>query len=199
MRPLYDLFLSYIVCNKLGMKIMNCLRNIHAPSCQSSCWSCVVLANIVLYTLIPPITEVVVWLGTTQLRNFHTNDNLWQLTAHPWEWTIYHHNHMSRHWYSVHHLNAKANLRDLIAATSLVALKLDSNSWFFSPCDLEIWWMTSNIIGHLFYITSSFVHHLKPLGEFKLELLSEDAQFGSKLAIFCRVWPWNLMDDVDKQ
>ena len=25
------------------------------------------------------------------------------------------------------------------------------------------------IIGHLFYITSSFLHHLKPLGEFKLE------------------------------
>ena len=37
----------------------------------------------------------------------------------------------------------KANLRDLIAATSLVILlKLDLNRWFFSPCDLEIWWMT---------------------------------------------------------
>ena len=37
----------------------------------------------------------------------------------------------------------KANLRDLIAATSLIILlKLDSNRRFFSPCDLEIWWMT---------------------------------------------------------
>ena len=37
----------------------------------------------------------------------------------------------------------KANLRDLIAATGLVILlKLDSNRQFFSPCDLEIWWMT---------------------------------------------------------
>ena len=37
----------------------------------------------------------------------------------------------------------KANLRDLIAATGLVILlKLDSNRRFFSPCDLEIWWMT---------------------------------------------------------
>ena len=36
----------------------------------------------------------------------------------------------------------KANLRDLIAVTSLVILlKLDSNRRFFSPCDLEIWWM----------------------------------------------------------
>ena len=37
----------------------------------------------------------------------------------------------------------KANLRDWIAATGLVILfKLDLNRWFFSPCDLEIWWMT---------------------------------------------------------
>ena len=71
----------------------------------------------------------------------------------------------------------KANLRDVIAATGpVILLKLDSNRWFFSPCDLEIWWMTSKIIGHLSYITSSFVHHLKPLGEFKLELLSGNAQ-----------------------
>ena len=41
------------------------------------------------------------------------------------------------------HDSNKANLRDLIAATGLVTLlKLDSNRWFFSPCDLEIWWMT---------------------------------------------------------
>ena len=36
----------------------------------------------------------------------------------------------------------KANLRDLIAATGLVILlKLDLIRQFFSPCDLEIWWM----------------------------------------------------------
>ena len=39
--------------------------------------------------------------------------------------------------------NNKENLRDLIAVTGLVILlKLDSNLWIFSPCDLEIWWMT---------------------------------------------------------
>ena len=38
----------------------------------------------------------------------------------------------------------KANLRDLIAATGLVILlKFHPNHWFFSPCDLEIWCMTS--------------------------------------------------------
>ena len=43
---------------------------------------------------------------------------------------------------SICHLNI-ANLRDLIAATGLVILlKLDLNRRFFSPCDLEIWWMT---------------------------------------------------------
>ena len=43
-----------------------------------------------------------------------------------------------------HLLLNKANLRDLIVATGLVILlELDSNRWFFSPCGLEIWWMTS--------------------------------------------------------
>ena len=38
----------------------------------------------------------------------------------------------------------KANLRGLIAVTSLVILlKLDSNCWLISLCDLDIWWMTS--------------------------------------------------------
>ena len=47
-----------------------------------------------------------------------------------------------------------ANLRHLIAATGLVILpKLDSNHRFFSPCDLEIWWMTAknNPAPLLFY------------------------------------------------
>ena len=54
-------------------------------------------------------------------------------------------------------------------------------------------------IGHLFYTTSSFVHHFKSIGEFKLKLQSWNAQFGSKSAIFCPVWPWNLMHDLGKQ
>ena len=49
------------------------------------------------------------------------------------------------------------------------------------------------IIGHLFYTTSSFVHHFKSIGQFKLELQSANFQFGSKSAIFSPVWPWNLM------
>ena len=49
----------------------------------------------------------------------------------------------------------KANLRDLIAATGLVILlKFYPNHRFFSPCDLEIWWMTleNNRAPLLYYI-----------------------------------------------
>ena len=150
--------------------------------------------------------------------------------------------------------NNKANLRDLIAATGLVILlKLDLNRRFFSPCDLEIWWMTpknnrapllryfkifasfrshwwiqtgvtvrkrliwvniddflsrvtvkfdgwpSKSIGHLFYATSSFAQHFVAIGEFKLELEYGNAQSGSNSTLFRAVWPWNLMDDLQKQ
>ena len=39
-------------------------------------------------------------------------------------------------------------------------------------------------IGHTFYTTLSFVHHFKVICEFKLELQSGNAQFGSKSSIF---------------
>ena len=39
-------------------------------------------------------------------------------------------------------------------------------------------------IGYLLYDTPSFVHHFVAIGEFKLELQSGNAQFGSKSTIF---------------
>ena len=143
----------------------------------------------------------------------------------------------------------KAHLRDLIAATGLVIfLKLDSNHRFFSPCDLEIWRMTSknyrallyyvklcasfeihrrfqtgvkvwkNTIrvkigdilsrvtlkfdgwpckptGHLFYTTSSFVHHFKSIGAVKLELQSGNAQLSSVTLRFGG-WPWKTIGHI---
>ena len=56
-------------------------------------------------------------------------------------------------------------------------------------------WKTT---GHLFYATLSFMHHFKAISEFKLELQSGNAQFGSKSAIFYPMWPWNLMDHLEK-
>ena len=55
-----------------------------------------------------------------------------------------------------------------------------------------IWpWKT---IGHLFYATSSFVHHFVATGELQLELQSGNAQFGSKSTFSLAVWHWNLTD-----
>ena len=85
----------------------------------------------------------------------------------------------------IYYLNNKEDRRGLIAATGLVILfKLDSNRRFFDSYDHEIWWMTSQKIGHLFCTMPSFVHHFKAIGAFKLELQSGNAHFGSKLAIF---------------
>ena len=68
---------------------------------------------------------------------------------------------------------------------------------FFSRVTLkfEVW--PGKTIGHLFYATSSFVHHFVAIGEFKLELQSRNAQFGSNSKIFRAVWPWNLTYDLE--
>ena len=62
---------------------------------------------------------------------------------------------------------------------------------------IDVWpWKTT---GHLFYATSSFVHHFIAIGDFKLELQSGNAQFGSNSTIFRAVWPGNFTDDLEKQ
>ena len=58
-------------------------------------------------------------------------------------------------------------------------------------------WSQLKTIGHLFYTTSSLVQHFVPIGEFKLELQSGNAQSGSNSTIFWAVWPWNLTDDLE--
>ena len=70
---------------------------------------------------------------------------------------------------------------------------------FFSHVTLQFDVWPSKTIGHLFYCTSSFVHHFVAIGVSKLELESGNAQFGSNSTIFRAVWPWNLMDDLEKQ
>ena len=69
---------------------------------------------------------------------------------------------------------------------------------FYSHVTLKFDGWPSKTIGHLFYATSSFVHHFVAIGEFKLELQSGNAQSGSNLTFF-PVWPWNLTDDLQKQ
>ena len=66
--------------------------------------------------------------------------------------------------------------------------------FFFSLVTLEfdIWpWKT---IGHLFYATSSFVHHFEAIGEFKLELQSGNAQSGQirRFLELCDLEIWQM-------
>ena len=68
-------------------------------------------------------------------------------------------------------------------------------SWALWPCNLTY---DLEKKGHLFYATSSFVHHFVAISDFKLELQSGNAQFGTKLTIFLAVWPWNLTYDLEK-
>ena len=71
--------------------------------------------------------------------------------------------------------------------------------WVFSShvtFKFDRWpWKT---IGHLFYATSSFMRHFITIGEFKLMLQSENAQFGSQSKIFRALWPLNLTYDPEK-
>ena len=69
---------------------------------------------------------------------------------------------------------------------------------FYSRATLKFDGWPWKTIGHLLYATSSFVQHFVPIGEFKLELQSGNAQSGSNLTIFRAVWPWNLTDDLQK-
>ena len=93
----------------------------------------------------------------------------------------------------------KANLRDLIAATGLVISNWIQIVNFSARVTVKVDGWPCKTIGHLFYATSSFVHHFVPIGEFKLELQSGNAQFGSKSTIVLAVWPRNFTDDPQKQ
>ena len=68
---------------------------------------------------------------------------------------------------TVRKLSIRVKIGDFL---SHVTLKFDGWPW--------------KLIGHLFYATSSFVHHFVTIGDFKLELQSGNAQFGSKSTIF---------------
>ena len=78
-------------------------------------------------------------------------------------------------------------------------IRVKMGDYFLSRVTLKFDGWPWKTIGHIFYATSSFVHHSIAIGEFKLELQSGNAQIASKLAIFCSVWPWNLTDDLEKQ
>ena len=90
----------------------------------------------------------------------------------------------------------------LIAATGLVILlKLDSNHQLFSPCDLEIWWMTflEKPLGMPSLLCQALCIVSNPLVNSNWSYSPETLNSGQKWRFFCLVWPWNLMDDLEKQ
>ena len=71
-----------------------------------------------------------------------------------------------------------------IMSHSLETFNLGQNWWFFVLRDLQIWGITlkNNRSTLLYY--ACFMHRFKSIGEVKLELMSGNAQFRSKLVIF---------------
>ena len=67
-------------------------------------------------------------------------------------------------------------------------------SYFLPRVTLKFDGWPWKIIEYVFNVTSSFVHHLEAISEFKLELQSGNAQFGSKLAFFvlCGLEIWRM-------
>ena len=70
---------------------------------------------------------------------------------------------------------------------------------FFSRVTLQFDVWTWKTLGHLFNGISSSVHHFVAIGDFKLEIQSGNAQFGSKSTNFRAMWPCNLTYDLEKQ
>ena len=83
--------------------------------------------------------------------------------------------------------------------TGVTVWKCPIQDFFLFRATLKFYGWPWKTIGHLFYAPLSFVHHFIATDEFKLELQSRNSQFGSKSEIFCPVWLWNLMDDLQKQ
>ena len=88
--------------------------------------------------------------------------------------------------------------------TSITVRKRPIRIWvkfddFKSRATLKFDGWLCKTIGHLFYATSSFLHHFVAIGEFKLELQSGNAQSGSNLTIFRTVRRWNLTGGLAKQ
>ena len=109
------------------------------------------------------------------------------------------------------------NRAPLLYATSKIWASFHSHLWIWSGVTvwkipilgqnryflgLWPWNLTGNLektTGHLFYTTSIFMHHFIAICEFKPDIQSGNAQFGSKSMIFLALWLWNLTDDFQNQ
>ena len=89
----------------------------------------------------------------------------------------------------------KANLRDLIAATGLVISNWIQIVNFSAHVTVKFDRWPGKTIGHLFYATSSFVHHFVAISELKLELQSGNAQSGDSEPCDFEIWRMTLQNN----
>ena len=90
---------------------------------------------------------------------------------------------------------ARGITRDLRAATGLVILlKLDSDRWLFSPCDLQIWWITpkNNRAPLLYYIKLCALFQIHQWIQTGFTVRKHSVRV--KIDVFCPMWPRNLTD-----
>ena len=69
---------------------------------------------------------------------------------------------------------------------------------FWSPVTLKFDTRPWKTIGHLFYATSSYVHHFIAICELELKLRSGKAQIGARFALtsvtlIFDLWPWSIV------
>ena len=192
------------------------------------------------------------------MRSAKSGPNLWQIwqVFGPWaslygangQIIITVHNYRPRQFHRTLNGENPSNCYRDMGSTSLAAAR-PPGLWRQYPSSLKGWgvkrcdgwtdrrtdwtshiaaWSQLKTIGHLFYATSSFVHHFVAIGEFKLQLQSGNTQFGSNSTIFIEpcdleIWGmtlknntppllcyfklcasflshwWNLTDDLQKQ
>ena len=78
-------------------------------------------------------------------------------------------------------------------------LNLGLNWWFFVLCDLEIWWIT------LTNNRAPVLCYFKPCKSFQSHrwiqtgLTVWKRSIPLKICDICPLWPWNFMDDLEKQ
>ena len=82
--------------------------------------------------------------------------------------------------------------------TKVAVRKRSIRAIFLSCVTLKFDGWPLKTLGHLFFTTSSFVHHFIPIGDFKFQLQSGNAQFGSKSTIFepCDLEIWRMLVQV---
>ena len=78
--------------------------------------------------------------------------------------------------------------------------ELDPSHWFFSPCDIDIWMDDlENRAPLLYYIKLFLCIISNPSVNSNLSYRPETLNLGQNRHFSCAVWPWNLIDDFEKQ